>query len=57
VISRPSGKGNNGESGINFLEKRFLDELERIFEEILENIRGLHQKVGRTVNLAHAAFW
>jgi hypothetical protein len=47
VISRPSGKGNNGESGINFLEKRFLDELERIFEEILENIRGLHQKVGR----------
>lgn len=24
VISRPSGKGNNGDVGINLLEKRFL---------------------------------
>ena len=24
VISRPSGKGNKGDEGMNFLEKRFL---------------------------------
>ena len=30
------------------LEKRFLDELERIFEEIPKNLRWLHQKVGRS---------
>src|SRR5205085_11289975 len=47
VISRPSGKGNKGDEGINFLEKRFLGWLEQIFEEIPQNIRSLHQKVGR----------
>ena len=34
VISRPLGKGNNGDEGINFLEKRFLGWLEQIFEDI-----------------------
>src|SRR5438270_3750411 len=38
VISRPSGKGNKGDEGINFLEKRFLGWLEQIFEEIPQNI-------------------
>jgi hypothetical protein len=38
VISRPSGKGNNGDAGIHFLEKRFLGELEQNFEEIPEHI-------------------
>ena len=38
VISRPSGKGNKGDEGINFLEKRFLGWLEHIFEEIPQNI-------------------
>ncbi len=38
VSSRPSGKGNNGDEGINFLEIRFLGWLEQIFEEIPENI-------------------
>ena len=38
VISRPSGKGNNADEGINFLEKRFLGWLEQIFEEIPQNI-------------------
>jgi hypothetical protein len=36
VISRPSGKGNKGDEGINFLEKRFLGWLEHIFEVIPE---------------------
>ena len=34
VIARPSGKGNNGDVGITWLEQCFLDELEQIFEEI-----------------------
>src|SRR5436305_10467124 len=38
VISRPSGKGNKGDEGINFLEKRFLGWLEQIFEEIPQYI-------------------
>jgi hypothetical protein len=38
VISRPSGKGNKGDEGMNFLEKRFLCYLEEIFGEIPESI-------------------
>ena len=38
VISRPSGKGNNGDAGIDLLEKRFLCWLEQIFGEIPQNI-------------------
>ena len=38
VISRPSGKGNNGDEGIDLLEKRFLCWLEQIFGEIPQNI-------------------
>jgi hypothetical protein len=34
VISRPSGKGNKGDVGINLLEKCFLCCLEQIFELI-----------------------
>ncbi len=47
VISRPSGKGNNGDEGINLLEKRFLCWLEQIFGRSLRLLRLLHQKVGR----------
>jgi hypothetical protein len=49
VISRPFGKGNNAEADINLLEKRFLDDLEHMFEGIPKNIRWFHQKVGRAV--------
>ncbi|SRR5712692_1343096 len=47
VISRPSGKGNKGDEGINLLEKRFLCCLEQIFGRSLRILRLLHQKVGR----------
>jgi len=44
VSWRPSGKGNNGDEGINFLEKRFLGWLEQIFEEIPENTTSASPK-------------
>src|SRR6266436_4519695 len=56
VISRPSGKGNNGDEGINLLEKRFLCWLEQIFGRSLRLLRLLHQKVGRAVNLRRNNF-
>jgi hypothetical protein len=34
-ISRPSGKGNKHDEGINFVEKRFLCWLEQIFGMVL----------------------
>ena len=40
VISRPSGKGNNGDEDINFLEKCFLCWLERTFEDFLYHYYG-----------------
>src|SRR5260370_31249547 len=52
VSSRPSGKGNNGDEGINFLEIRFLGWLEQIFEEIPETITVASPKSWKSQNYA-----
>ena len=52
VISRPSGKGNKSDEGINFLEKRFLCWLEQIFEEIPKNITLASPKSWKSHNYA-----
>ena|SRR6266436_8073419 len=57
VISRPSGKGNNGDEGINLLEKRFLCWLEQIFGRSLRLLRLLHQKVGRANYTQASILW
>ena len=48
VISRPSGKGNNGDESINLLEKRFLGWLEQIIEDIPETITSASPKSWKT---------
>src|SRR2546421_3221212 len=48
VISRPSGKGNNGDKSINLLEKRFLGWLEQIFGVIPQHITSASPKSWKT---------
>src|SRR6266705_4471639 len=52
VISRPSGKGNKGDEGINLLEKRFLCWLEQIFGVIPQNITSASPKSWKSQNYA-----
>ena len=51
VISRPSGKGNNGDEGIDLLEKRFLCWLEQMFGEIPQNITFASPKSWKSQSL------
>jgi hypothetical protein len=44
VISRPSGKGNKDDEGINFVEKRFLGWLEQIFGIVPQHITSASPK-------------
>src|SRR6266446_9802417 len=48
VISRPSGKGNNGDEDIYLLEKRFLCWLEQILREVPQHITSTSPKSWKT---------
>ena len=56
VISRPSGKGNNGDEDIDLLEKRFLCWLEQILREVPQHITSTSPKSWKTPKNEHSKY-